>query len=180
MVKKNIPKIGTVILLGLAMSIVSGFGYIFSNYQNPFDRKNEGHIGYLDPNNPDISENFERCSDKLPVGFYHSTAPYIYKGGKPVFKRFIQNNYSENNFADNGYLNFRFLINCKGELGDVETNQLDSNLELTTLNKDMVSKLSKLTLRKENWSSLETREVRDLYMYIIYKIEDGQVVEILP
>lgn len=180
MIKNKIPKIGAFILLFLTLSIVSGFDYMLSNYQNQFDRRNEGHIGYLDPDNPDVSENFKRCSDKLPVGFYHSTAPYIYKGGKPVFRRFIQDNYTENSFIDNGYLNFRFLIDCNGELGDVETNQLDTNLEITSLNKDLVSKLSKLTLRKENWSSLETREVRDLYMYVIYKIENGQVVEILP
>lgn len=180
MIKNKIYRIGTFILFGFALSIILGFSYILSNYQNSFDRKNEGHVGYLNPNNPDISENFRRCSDKLPVGFYHSTAPYIYKGGKPVFRRFIQENYSKNSFTDNGFLNFRFLIDCNGELGDVEINQLDTNLEITMLNKDLVNELSKLTLKKENWNSLETREVRDLYMYIIYKIENGQVVEILP
>lgn len=180
MYKNKTSRIGIVLFLGLTLSLISGFGYAISNYQNQFDRKNEGHIGYLDPKNPDVSEDFKRCSDKLPAGFYHSTAPYIYKGGKPVFRRFIQDNYSKNNFTDNGYLNFRFLVDCNGELGDVETNQLDPNLEITTLNKDLISRLSKLTLRKENWNSLETREVRDLYMYIIYKIENGQVVEILP
>lgn len=180
MFKNKISKIGAVVLLVLVVTIVSGFGYVLSNYQNQFDRKHKGHIGYLSPDNPDISENFNRCSDKLPAGFYHSAAPYIYKGGKPDFRRFIQSNFSENSFTDNGYLNFRFLINCKGELGDVETNQLNENLEITDLNKDLVSELSKLTLRKENWGSLKTREVRDLYMYIIYKIENGQVVEILP
>lgn len=180
MFKNKISKIGAVGLLGLVVTIASGFGYVLSNYQNQFDRKYEGHIGYLNPDNPDISENFKRCSDNLPIGFYHSSAPYLYNGGKPVFRRFIQNNFSENSFTDNGYLNFRFLINCNGELGDVEINQLDTNLEIATLNQDLVSKLSKLTLKKENWSDIETKEVRDFYMYIIYKIENGQIVEILP
>jgi|GEM_PF-1345470 len=180
MIKRRGYHIVAIILLGFTLSIISGFTYFLNTYQNAFDRKHEGHIGYLNPANRDISENFKRCTDKLPVGFYHSTAPYIYKGGKPVFKRFIQSNYAENNFTDNGYLNFRFLIDCNGAIGDVEVNQLDTNLEISTLNQDLVSQLSKLTLKEENWNSLETREVRDLYMYIIYKIENGQVVEILP
>ncbi len=180
MSKIKFSKIGAIILVGITICLVFGFELLLPNYQNSFDRIHKGHIGYLDPKNPDISEDFKRCTDKLPVGFYHSTAPYIYKGGKPFFKRFIQNNYSNNNFTDNGYLNFRFLIDCNGELGDVETNQLNTNLEITTLNENLVGRLSKLTLRKENWNSLETREVRDFYMYIIYKIENGQVVEILP
>ena len=180
MVKRKKSKILTFILVGLTLGLVFGFSSVLPKYQNTFDRKHEGHIGFLDSKNPDVSENFKRCSEKLPVGFYHSSAPYIYKGGKPNFRKFIQTNFSENKYTDDGYLNFRFLINCNGEIGDVETNQLDTNLELTVLNKDLVSKLSKLTLRKENWNSLETREVRDLYMYIIYRIENGQIVEILP
>ena len=180
MLNGKIPQIGAIIFACLITCMIFGFGLILPNYQNTFDRKHEGHIGFLDPKNPDVSENFKRCSEKLPVGFYHSSAPYIYKGGKPNFRKFIQTNFSENKYTDDGYLNFRFLINCNGEIGDVETNQLDTNLELTVLNKDLVSKLSKLTLRKENWNSLETREVRDLYMYIIYRIENGQIVEILP
>lgn len=180
MVKRKILKIGETIFVGLTLCVIFGFSLILPNYQNTFDRKHEGHIGFLSPKNPDISESFKRCSEKLPVGFYHSSAPYIYKGGKPNFRRFVQTNFSDNNFTDDGYLNFRFLIDCNGEIGDVETNQLNTNLEITALNGNLVNQLSKLTLRKENWNSLETREVRDLYMYIIYKIENGQIVEILP
>ncbi|TMM58700.1 hypothetical protein FEE95_04525 [Maribacter algarum] len=180
MSKIKISKIGTIILVGITICLVFGFEMLLPNYQNSFDRIHKGHIGYLDSANPDVSENFERCSDKLPVGFYHSTAPYIYKGGKPAFKSFIQNNFSGKDYDDDGYLNFRFLINCKGDIGDYEINPLNTVLEVTTLNKDLVNELSKLTLRKENWNSLKTRETRDLYMYIIYKIENGEVVEILP
>lgn len=180
MAKGEISKIGVLILVGLVACMILGFGSILPNYQNTFNRKHEGHIGFLNPKNPDISEGFKRCSDKLPAGFYHSSAPYIFKGGKPSFRKYVQTNFSKNSFTDNGYLNFRFLINCNGEIGDVETNQLNTNLELTELDADLVDELSKLTLREDNWNSLETREVRDLYMYIIYKIENGQIVEILP
>ena len=137
-------------------------------------------FGYLEPNNPDGSEKFKRCSDKLPAGFYHSSASYIYKGYKPEFKRFIQNNFSENNFTDNGFLNLRFLIDCNGEIGDMEINQLNTNYEISPLNKELVSELSEPTLRNENWNLLKTIEVQEIYKYIIYKIENGQVVEILP
>ncbi len=180
MVGNKISKIIATCILGFSVLLILGFNLAIANYQNNFDRKHINHIGYLNPENPDVSDNFKRCSDKLPVGFYHSTAPYIYKGGKPSFRRFIQNNFTGQDFTDSGYLNFRFLIDCNGQIGDFEINQLDTNFEIGVMNKDLVSKLSKLTLRNENWNSLETKEVRDLYMYIIYKIENGKVVEILP
>jgi len=180
MLKIKISRIGVIVLVGVAICLVFGFGILLPNYQNSFDRAHKGHIGYLAPENPDVSDNFERCSDKLPVGFYHSTAPYIYKGGKPAFRKYIQNNFSGKEYNDDGYLNFRFLIDCNGEIGDYEINPLNTELEIAPLNKNLVNELSKLTLRKENWNSLKTKEIRDLYMYIIYKIENGEVVEILP
>jgi len=180
MLKLKILKLGTLILVGAIIGLGFGFGILLPKYQNSFDRIHKGHIGYLAPENPDVSDNYERCSDKLPVGFYHSTAPYIYKGGKPAFKKYIQDNFSGKEYTDDGFLNFRFLIDCKGEIGDYEINPLNTELEISTLNKDLVNELSKLTLRKENWNALKTREIRDLYMYLIYKIENGEVVEILP
>jgi len=157
-----------------------GYGLKTASQHSYFDRPHIGHIGYLDPSYPDASENFKRCNDKLPIGFFHSSAPAIYKGGKPAFSNYILSNFSKNTYNDNGFLNLRFLINCKGKIGDIEINELNTDYEISSLNSELVNELSKLTFRKENWNSIETLDKRDTYMYIIYKIENGEITEILP
>ena len=144
------------------------------------DSEHKGHIGYLSPDNPDASPSFERCSEKLPIGFYHSAAPHIYNGGKYQFRKFIESNFPKKNYSDNGLLNFRFLIDCNGNIGDIETNQLNFDFEPIELNQDLVDELYQLSFRAENWNSLSIDEPRDIYMYLIYRIENGKVVEIIP
>ncbi|WP_281541996.1 hypothetical protein [Maribacter aestuarii] len=166
-------------LLVLLICIVT-LSVSFSKYQNPFNSNHEGHIGYLNPTNPDASSNFKRCSDKLPIGFYHSSASNIYKGGKPTFRKLIESSFSKEKYNDSGFLNFRFLIDCNGNIGDIETNELDVDLNPTKLDSNLVQELYKLSFIKENWNLVEAKEPRDMYMYLIYKIEDGKVVEIIP
>ncbi len=181
--KKRILKLGLFIGLGLLFIAVSGFGLLYYQVQGKFDvdtEKYPHHIGYLSPENPDFSKDFKRCSDRLPIGFYHSTAPHIYKNGKPTFRKYVQERYNSEGFTDSGYLNLRFLIDCEGDLGDLEVNELDNDMQVIDLDDAMVEQLVGLTMQPENWANLERKEPRDLYMYIIFKLEHGKVVEILP
>jgi len=177
--KKYTTIVGPISLL-LALFWLLGYGFKAKFQSAYFDEPHIGHVGYLDPSYPDASKSFERCNDKLPIGFFHSAAPGIYKGGKPTFKSYILANYSENSYSDSGFLNLRFLINCKGDIGDIETNELDTNYEISSLNSELVNELSRLTFRKEHWNTIETVDARDTYMYIIFKIEHGKITEILP
>ena len=76
-------------------------------------------------------------------------------------------------------LNLRFIINCKGEIGDMEVNQLNKDYQLTELNSDLVKEIIQLTVEKENWT-ISNNESQDYkYMYLICNLEDGKIVEIL-
>ena len=161
------------------MSILA-FTLVPAKVNLQYNRKHQGHIGYLDPENPDAHPNYQRCSEKLPIGFYHSAAPHIYKDGKGKFRKFIQSNYINKGYKDNGFLNFRFLIDCNGHIGDIETNQLNTDFEYTALSPGLVEQLYELSFRKEHWNQLAHQEARDMYMYLIYKIENGEVAEIIP
>ncbi len=183
MTKNKILRFGLYVLFGIVLLGVSGFGLLYYQVKGKFEidtEKYPHHIGYLSPENKDFSEDFQRCSDKLPIGFYHSTAPHIYKNGKPTFRRHILTNYKSTGFTDTGFLNLRFLIDCEGDLGDLEVNELTSDMELTDLSDGMVDQLVTLTMQPTNWTSLKKKEPRDVYMYIIFKLENGKVVEILP
>lgn len=149
---------------------------------NTVDKKKayHHHIGHLDPANKDFSEDFKRCSDTLPIGFYHSSAPHAYKGSKRAFVSYIHENYKNKGFSESGFLNLRFLINCEGEIGNMEINKLDKDYLPTDLNDDMVEQLVHLSVNKQNWRLPNFDKPYDVYMYLIYKIENGNIAEILP
>lgn len=170
-------KYGKVLLFLLVISI----SWTEGNAQltlNDYDYNDQ--VGYLSPQNEDWSKNFERCGIGLPLGFYSSPAPYIFKENKGKFRKFIMENFNDNNFKDNGLLNLRFLINCNGEIGDVEVNELDFDFERMDLDDALVYRLKELSFRKEHWNYRLKDEPSDYYMYLIYRLENGKVVEILP
>ena len=163
------------ILLFMWISCVEGY-----SQQSLDDYEYKDQVGYLSPQNEDWSKNFKRCSTGLPIGFYSSPAPYIFNENKGKFRKFIIGNFNGNNFNDNGLLNLRFLINCHGEIGDIEVNELSYDFEPIDLNDDLVHRLKELSFRKEHWNYTLKDEPADFYMYLIYRIENGKVVEILP
>lgn len=172
-------KIAYLVSFVIALVILLAYGFT-SSQSSYFNQPHIGHIGYLDSNYPDATEGFKRCNDELPIGFFHSAAPAIYKDGKRTFRNHILSNFLSDSYNDNGFLNLRFLINCKGEIGDIEVNELNTNYQVSPLNPKLVKELSSLTFRKENWNVITSMDSRDTYMYIIYKIENGEVTEILP
>ncbi len=171
-------------LLGLVLLTGSAIGYFYYQHEWKYsvnDKKYPHQIGYLYPDNKDFSENFERCSEKKPIGFFDSATRYgVYKGGKRTFQKFILNNFKNEDYSDTGFLNLRFIINCKGEIGDMEINELDTNLERATLDKNLVDHIIDISVQKKHWHIMDLDEPRDTYMYLIYKIENGAITEILP
>ena len=152
-----------------------------NNSQKPKEKYKQD-IGYINPQTSRYAENFKLCSDgRFFGGYYSSHAPKVYKNNKISFRKHIQNNYKNKNYNDNGFLNLRFHINCEGNVGNVEVNELDENLKLSNLNKELVQQLIDLSIDKNNWNAFEYKgEKFDTYMYLIFKIEHGNITEILP
>lgn len=179
---KKIRKI-TFVSLGIIIVIfVTTGSYFYYQYYGKYPINNQKYphnIGYLSYDNQDFSESFERCSDKVPIGYY-SSAHNSFRINKGVFRKFILQNFKNQNYTDSGYLNLRFLINCKGEIGDMEINELDDDFRPTKLNTNLINHLIHLSIQKDNWKVPSSKVTRDSYMYLIYKLENGEIVEILP
>jgi hypothetical protein len=144
------------------------------NKSEKAETKYQERIGYINPETSRYSENFKLCNDgNLFGGYYSSYAPQVYKNDKIVFSKHIQKNYKNKNYTDNGFLNLRFHINCEGQVGNVEVNELDENLELTSLNQELVQQLIDLSMAKNNWNVFEFEGHK-------VELESGNVLEILP
>lgn len=183
----NWKKIALIIfgILGVIILLFGSFiGYIYYERLGKYPTntaKYPQEIGYIDPTTSQFSEGFELCDSSLkPYGYYHS-ARDIFKGGKYQFRKTISAKYANNGYTDSGFLNLRFLLNCKGEVGNVEINELNTEYEKTDLNDELVNQLVNLSIAKENWIPKEIEgKAYDSYMYLIFKIKNGEVLEILP
>lgn len=178
----------SLIILGIVGAIVLMFG-VFIGYiyyerlgKYPINSEKYPHeIGYLNPETTKFSEGFSLCNPSLkPYGYYHS-AREAYSGGKYQFTKTIFEKYINQEYTDSGFLNLRFYINCNGNVGNVEINELNTDYEKTDLNNDLVNQLVKLSIASDNWAVKENDGKKyDSYMYLIFKIKDGEILEILP
>ncbi|MFD2530099.1 hypothetical protein [Polaribacter marinaquae] len=145
------------------------------------ENKYEKYIGYINPEKALLKEGKTLCNINDIKTTYSGAAPYGFKGSKKVFRDFILSNYNEKLYKDSGYVSFRFLVNCKGEAGWFEIIEMNLDLEEIDLDDKMINELLELTSKKENWNQLGYEEgFIDYYMYILYRIENGKIIEILP
>lgn len=170
-------------VLGILVIIGFGLGYLYYSYEGKYESNLEKHphsVGYLSEGNRDFSENYKRCNDNKPFGYYSSAGNKVYAKSKRRFKKNILAQFNHHNYTDTGILNLRFIINCEGNIGDMEVNELNNEYVLSKLNSQMVEELIQLTVQKENWNNIGKANSNDVYMYLIYKIKNGKITEILP
>ncbi|MDH7446415.1 hypothetical protein [Aquimarina sp. 2201CG14-23] len=179
---KKLLKILGYFILAILLFILSTIGYLYYQTKGKYavnKEKYPQYIGKIDAEKAIKSKGFELCSGGKIRGYYHSAAPAIYKGSKLSFKNKILDSFNKNGYNDYGYLNLRFNVNCKGETGNVIVSELNTDLEPATLDQNLVNELFNLSVQSENWQITNEEDV-NYYIYLLFKIEDGKVTEILP
>lgn len=181
--KKIIKVIGWIFLsIGLIFLVLVGYSYYFSNYKFiPKGTKFTERVAYIDPETSLLSEGFETCSDYIFDYYNGGPDRTAYSKGKNGLRDFILNNYENRNYTDSGYLNIRFVVNCKGEAGRYVIHENNLNLEPMAFSKDLKNQLFELTTQLNEWKPLVLRdEAQDSYMYLSYRIENGNITQIIP
>ncbi|AWX44734.1 hypothetical protein HME9304_01737 [Flagellimonas maritima] len=143
-------------------------------------KKHEHDIGYIDPSKARLNKGFHVCN-KSRIFQYYNPEKATYSKGKNGLRRFILENYKNKNYNDSGYLTIRFVINCKGKAGRYIIHENDLNLMPKHFDPDLVEQIFELTSKLEKWNpNFIFEEYRDSYMYLSYRIENGEITEILP
>ncbi len=183
--RKKILKVIGYIILTITLAIAVMAGYVYYQYHGKYavdEDKHPFNVGHINLERALFTEDFEICEDKYLLGYYHSSAPKIYRGSKLIFRQKIMDRYKNNNYRDTGYLNLRFHINCEGKVGNVEVNELDADMKISDLTDGLVNQLLELSIKEDNWQ-IETQKhesTHNHYMYLLYKLENGNITEILP
>ena len=159
------------------------FGYGYYQFWGKFEvdkNKYSKNVEYIDPEKALFNEGFQVCNEDK-IGQYYNLNQATYSKGKNGLRTCILSNYVNKGYNSSGYLNIRFIINCKGETGRYIIHENNLDLEPTQLDKEMVTQLFELTRRLKKWNPIRSKEKTwDSYMYISYRIENGEIIEILP
>lgn len=147
----------------------------------PKGEKFTKRVGYIDPNTSLLSEGFETCSDYIYDYYNGRDDRTKYSLGKNGLRDFILKNYENRNYQDSGYLNIRFVVNCKGEAGRYIIHENNLDLEPHKFTLELKTQLFELTTGLKTWKPLILdNEPKDSYMYLSYRIENGEITQIIP
>lgn len=126
---------------------------------------------------------FKVCNgdDKILQYFNLGEGP-VYNGEKSKVLNTFKSNYKPiSDKKENGLIRIRFIVNCEGKAGRFRILQSGYDYQEKEFNQEIVSQLLNITKGIENWEVFYRNEVSvDYYMYLIFKIKDGQLKEILP
>jgi|SRR5690606_4046578 len=141
-------------------------------------------IGDIEQNNEMDDTEFKACmGDENILQYFHLQEGPMYYGEKPGIQNTFNTKYKPvtgNN--QNGYIRIRFVVNCEGKAGRFRILQSDYDYNEIQFDESIVDQLLEITKGMENWEILYGNEKIpiDYYLYLIFKINDGQITEILP
>jgi hypothetical protein len=144
-------------------------------------KKYDHEIGHIDPASALGPKDFRAC-DSLNIFQYYNSFPHAgYKFGKKALRAIVKEKYQP--VSDNsGYLTIRFIINCNGSAGRFNIHENDLNLMPSKFDDKIKDQLYNIV--SENlieWQPLYFDGVaRDSYMYLTFKIQNGEILDILP
>ena len=149
-------------------------------------RANHGkkRIAYIDPSKTiDDNSNFKLCNQEIEITDYYGCEASL-KGGKGRWWRILEKELEPEKLKkESGYLTYRFVLNCKGEVGRFITEEADLDFNKKQFNQETISHLYEIVSKQKNWKTCFSRRINkalDAYLYLTFKLKDGKIIEILP
>lgn len=126
--------------------------------------------------------NFKVCHEDITFPFNFGGVGLIYEGEKKeLVKTFLDNYQSSELKGQNGFITIRFIINCEGKTGRFRVVEMDFNLKPKTFDKTISSQILNITKSLNGWVPYEYKgKAYDYQQYLTFKLEDGQLIDILP
>ena len=166
------------------------YGIIFcgclATCNNPNNKVYSEHVGDIEYDSKIDTSNFELCNVTKYRGnsfqYYSFSKGLQYSGEKIEIVNFFEDNYLMPEMTgESGYVTIRFIVNCHGQTGRFRVQEMNLNLTSRRFDERIVNKLYDLTILLDGWEiqKLEGTPV-DYYQYLLFKIENGQLIEILP
>jgi hypothetical protein len=129
---------------------------------------------------------FQLCGNGYGYQYFNDEKGVIYEGEKKAIEEEFRVKYrSEDAKKETGSIRIRFLVNCKGETDRFRVIGMDNNFQEKLFDKSITEQLITISKELKGWKtktfySKNEKVPYDFYQYLIFKIKDGQITEILP
>ena len=148
-------------------------------------RANHGtyRVAYIDPSDAlDDQNEFTTCYHISRINDYYNDDRAQHLGGKGGLWEMVENNLDESLLkGQEGYLTYRFVVNCKGKAGRFVTEEADLEFNRIEFSEKLRSHFLGMLMEVPKWKNSNIYgESRDAYVYVTFKIKDDEIIEILP
>lgn len=127
-------------------------------------------------------KDFQLCYNTHVFQYFNFSDGVQYKGEKIALDKTIKEQYRpESAKKESGTIRIRFIVNCKGETDRFRIIGMDENYTEKVFDTSITNQLLTITKGLNGWLPKKWKEQEvSYYQYLIFKIENGQLIEILP
>lgn len=137
-------------------------------------------IGNIKFDQKNDSSSFIVCKKDVVLDYYKVGTNY--EGGvKAIRKEIYRLTETEDlNFKNkSGYITFRFIVNCNGEIGRFRVKMINKNLQEDKHDILTINKLKEALKKLKKWNPGKIRDSNvDSYYLVRFKIEKGKIIDI--
>ncbi|MEM6805562.1 MAG: hypothetical protein AAF696_29465, partial [Bacteroidota bacterium] len=114
--------------------------------------------------------------------YFNNSKGLEYEGGKRMIEEAFEQNYDpEKASKESGLIRIRFIVNCEGKAGRFRIIGMNGDYEEKEFSENISQQLLSITKGLKGWKPKTFgSEVMDYYQYLIFKIENGHIIKILP
>lgn len=140
------------------------------------------YVGDIEFNVTIDNKDFELCNSKHIFQYFNNSGGLEYEGEKlAIEKEFTEKYKSEIVINETGLIRINFVVNCKGKTDRFRLISMDENYEEKFFAPTITDQLMRITKNLNGWKGKKYKgKDIDYYQYLIFKIENGQLKEILP
>ncbi|MDC8098618.1 hypothetical protein [Chryseobacterium rhizosphaerae] len=141
------------------------------------------NIGDIEFDPATDNKDFNFCFGKYIFQYFNYTnEPENYNGEKIEIDKIFFTQYQNQDIPnETGLVRIRFVVNCKGETDRFRMMGMDENYRSKKFNSKITSQLIAITKGLNGWKPKKIKEHDvDYYQYLIFRIENGNLIEIMP
>lgn len=160
---------------------------MFSCNSNPTEEKEPylRWVGDIEFDAKRDDSDFQLCfSDKDIRQYFNFSKGVQYKGEKPAIVQYFTEHYRPVSSNKSGLLRIRFVVNCKGQTGRFRVKSMNADYQPMEFEPGISNQLLDLTKKMDGWLPIEMEQMDnmklDYYQYLIFKIQNGKIIEIMP
>jgi hypothetical protein len=127
-------------------------------------------------------KDFQLCFPNYDFQYYNDLKGLLFSGDKITIQREFKEKYKfENVKKESGLIRIRFIVNCKGETDRFRMIGMDENYQEKLFDGSITKQILQISKGLKGWKIKKSHNYDiDYYQYLIFKIKEGQITEILP